>query len=101
MDNAKTAAAAAEQIMEGTQALLAATAHIAGDKMTIARNRLASALHTGKEKYCVVQDKAVAKVKAGAKATDETIREYPYQALGLALGLGAVLGIFLAKYRER
>jgi ElaB/YqjD/DUF883 family membrane-anchored ribosome-binding protein len=38
------------------------------------------------------QDKA----KDGAKAADKVIREHPYQTLGIAFGLGLVIG-FLAR----
>src|SRR5437868_3610157 len=44
--------------------------------------------------YQYAQDKAV----AGAKATDEAIRENPYRALGIAFGVGVLIG-FLAKRR--
>lgn len=44
--------------------------------------------------YQYAQDKAV----AGAKATDQAIRENPYRALGIAFGVGVLIG-FLVKRR--
>jgi ElaB/YqjD/DUF883 family membrane-anchored ribosome-binding protein len=35
---------------------------------------------------------AKAKTKEGAKATDELIHEYPYRAMGVALGVGVLIG---------
>jgi ElaB/YqjD/DUF883 family membrane-anchored ribosome-binding protein len=77
-----------EHLMEDAQALLAATAHVAEEKVVEARKRLTSAIEKGKETWNTVQEKAV----AGAKATDQVIRANPYKALGVALGVGMVIG---------
>lgn len=37
---------------------------------------------------------------AAAKATDRAVREHPYQALGIAFGVGVLLGIVLARSRD-
>jgi ElaB/YqjD/DUF883 family membrane-anchored ribosome-binding protein len=37
---------------------------------------------------------------AAAKATDETIREHPYQALGIAFGLGVLIGALVSRSRR-
>jgi ElaB/YqjD/DUF883 family membrane-anchored ribosome-binding protein len=77
------------QLTEDARALLGATADVAGDKVGEARKRLAAALENGKELYGRARDKA----DEGAKAADRTVRENPYQAVGIALGVGgAVLG---------
>jgi len=91
--NETTATDAASQIVDDAQALLSATANIAEEKVVAARKRLASALQSGKEILAQVQEKAI----AGAKATDETIREYPYQAIGVALGVGALVGFMVGR----
>jgi ElaB/YqjD/DUF883 family membrane-anchored ribosome-binding protein len=62
-----------------------------------ARKRLAAALDNGKEIYGRVRDKAV----AGAKATDQAVRENPYQAIGIAVGVGALLGYLIGRRCSR
>ena len=37
------------------------------------------------------------KVVAGAKYTDATIRENPYQSLAIALGVGLLVGVLLGR----
>ena len=54
---------------------------------------LATALDRGKATWVRVQDRAV----EGAKVTDHAIRTHPYQALGVAFGVGAVLGLLLSR----
>jgi ElaB/YqjD/DUF883 family membrane-anchored ribosome-binding protein len=80
-------------LAEDARALMAATADVAGEKVGAARNRLASALERAREIAGNVRDKAV----AGAKVTDQTIRENPYQAIAIGVGVGAIIGFMLAR----
>jgi ElaB/YqjD/DUF883 family membrane-anchored ribosome-binding protein len=82
-----------EHLLEDAQALLSATAHVAEEKVVEARKRLAAAVERGKETWNSVQEKAI----AGAKATDQVIRDNPYKALGVALGVGAIIGYLLRR----
>ena len=84
-------------LAEDARALMAATADVAGEKVGEARNRLASALERGKEIAGNIRDKAV----AGAKVTDQTIRENPYQVIAIGVGVGAILGYILARRCSR
>jgi ElaB/YqjD/DUF883 family membrane-anchored ribosome-binding protein len=84
-------------LAEDARALMSATADVAGDKVGEARQRLATALENGKEMYGRVRDKAV----EGAKATDQAVRENPYQAIGIALGVGALIGYLVARRCSR
>jgi ElaB/YqjD/DUF883 family membrane-anchored ribosome-binding protein len=80
-------------LAEDARALVAATADVAGEKVSEARQRLAAALERGKEIYGGVRDKAV----EGAKAADEAIREHPYQVIGIGFGIGALVGFLVAR----
>ena len=79
------------------RALMTATADVAGEKVGEARTRLAAALERGKELYGRVREKAV----DSAKAADEAVHEHPYQAIGIALGVGAILGYLAARRCSR
>ena len=85
------------QLADDARALMAATADVAGEKVGEARQRLAAALERAKEIASRVRDKAV----EGAKAADVAVHEHPYQAIGIALGLGALLGYLLARRCSR
>jgi ElaB/YqjD/DUF883 family membrane-anchored ribosome-binding protein len=84
-------------LAEDAHALMAATADVAGEKVSEARKRLAAALERGKEICGRVREKAV----AGAKATDEAVHEHPYQAIGIALGVGALVGYLIGRRCSR
>jgi len=85
------------QLAEDARALMAATADVAGEKVGEARKRLAAALDSAKEIAGNVRDKAV----AGARAADEAVRENPYQAIAIGVGVGAILGYLLARRCSR
>ena len=84
---------ALEDLAEDARALLAATAEVAEDKVIEARRRLAKALERGRDAFERAQQKAL----EGARATDEAVRRYPYQSIGIAFGAGALLGFLLRR----
>ena len=81
------------QLAEDAQALMAATADVAGEKVAEARKRLAAALERGKEICARTREKVV----QGAKAADEAVHEHPYQAIAIGVGVGAIIGYLLAR----
>lgn len=56
------------------------------ERLEVARARI-TALYDGTRR----------KVVAGARYTDETIRENPYQSLAVALGVGLLAGVLLGR----
>ena len=80
-------------LAEDARALMSATSEVAGEKVGEARKRLAAALERAREIAGNVRDKAV----AGAKATDEAVHEHPYQAIAIAMGIGALIGYIVAR----
>lgn len=75
------------------RALLDATANIADEAVADARQRLTEALESTKDLRNRIQERAV----QAAKATDQTIRDNPYQSVGIAFGVGALIGFLLAR----
>ena len=86
-----------DALAEDARELMAATADVAGEKVSAARKRLAAALERAKEIAGNVRDKAI----AGAKATDEAVHQHPYQAIAIGVGVGAILGFLIARRCSR
>ena|SRR5436190_16153591 len=76
-------------VVQDGEELLRAGAHELGEKGQVAREKLAAALEVAKETQRRLQDRAV----AGAKQADRLIREHPYQSLGIAFGVGLLIGV--------
>ena len=56
-----------------------------------ARERLAAAVEVAKE----TRHKLEMKAREGARAADHYIRENPYQSIGIAFGIGMLLGVLI------
>ena len=80
-------------LAEDARALMAATAHVAEEKVVEARDRLGIALDGGEKILRRVRDKAL----EGAMAADRTVQGHPYQTIGIAFGVGALIGLLLAR----
>ena len=85
------------RLAEDARALIAATADVAGDRVSEARKRLAKALENGEVLYQRARDRAI----AGAKVTDAAIHQHPYQAILVGVGVGALLGYLMARRSDR
>jgi ElaB/YqjD/DUF883 family membrane-anchored ribosome-binding protein len=79
------------------EALLNITAGDVSEKAQAARSRLTAALEKAKETYAEIQSKGVAAAKAAAKKADTTIRAHPYESIGIAFGVGILLGALLRR----
>ena len=78
-------------VLHDAEELIVATAGDLSEKTKEARVRLGAALERAKESCHTVEARAI----AGAKATDRIIREHPYQSIGLAFGLGLLVGVLV------
>lgn len=93
-----------EQLIEHISRLMAeAEAMIAGPVPDQSPGRMADIrerLESARERLNRVYASARQNVAAGARYTDETIRAYPYQSLGIALGVGLLLGVLIGRGRD-
>jgi ElaB/YqjD/DUF883 family membrane-anchored ribosome-binding protein len=80
-------------VMQDAESLLKASAGELGERAREARTRLAASLESAKHSFHHVEDQAL----AGAKATDKVIREHPYQSIGIAFGVGLLIGVLVAR----
>jgi ElaB/YqjD/DUF883 family membrane-anchored ribosome-binding protein len=80
-------------VMHDAEALIKATAGDLGEKAREARARLAASLESAKTGLYQIEDKAL----AGAKATDKVIRDHPYESLGIAFGVGLLIGVLVGR----
>jgi ElaB/YqjD/DUF883 family membrane-anchored ribosome-binding protein len=93
-----------EQLIEHISRLMAeAEAMIAGPMAERSPGRLTEIkdrLESARERLGEVYLSARRNVAAGARYTDETIRAYPYYSLGIALGVGVLLGALIRRGQD-
>lgn len=86
-------------VVSDAEELLRATAGQAGEKATAARERIQESLVSAKARLIVAEEAVVAKTKQAAKATDEYVHENPWKAVGIAAGVGLVIGMLISRGR--
>ena len=82
-----------KEVVRDGEELLRAGADELGERGSAAREKLSAALEVAKETQRRLQEKAV----ASAKAADTYIRSNPYQSIGVAFGIGLLLGLYAAR----
>ena len=75
--------------------LLKATASQTGQQIAQVRARAEESLNAAKVRIAEVQESALVKARAAGRATNEYVRENPWQVMAIAAGVGLALGFFL------
>lgn len=84
-------------VVSDAEEILRATASVAGDKMGDLRERITERLRDAKERLADAEAAVVNKTKAAARATDDYVNENPWQAVGIAAGIGLLIGIIIGR----
>jgi ElaB/YqjD/DUF883 family membrane-anchored ribosome-binding protein len=84
-------------VVADAEELLRATASQAGEKVSAARERIQASLAGAKVKLGDAERAALEKAKEAARATDDYVQENPWQAVGIAAGVGLLLGLLIGR----
>ena len=84
-------------VVADAEALLKATANQGGDALIALRARAEESIAVAKEKMADAQEALVEKSKAAARATDDYVHENPWKAVGVAAGVGLVIGLLIGR----
>lgn len=86
-------------VVSDAEELLKATAGQAGDKVSAARERIQESLSAARARLGEAQEAMLEKTKQAARATDEYVHENPWRAVGIAAGVGLVIGMLISRGR--
>jgi ElaB/YqjD/DUF883 family membrane-anchored ribosome-binding protein len=79
-----------KNVVQDSEQLLAA---MAGEKAEAIREQLGELVESAREACCKLE----AKAKVGIQSADHSVREHPYQAIGIAAAVGLMVGVLLAR----
>ncbi len=79
-------------IVRETEDLLRATEGHAGERIQEVRARAEESLEGAKERLRSISDDAEQKVRTAARSTDTYVRENPWTAVAIAVGVGFLIG---------
>ncbi len=86
-----------KSIVSDADDLLQATAKVSGEGFSLARAKFAEKLNTAKASLADAEQIVVDKAKQAATATDDYVKGNPWTAVGIAAGIGMLIGFFVAK----
>jgi len=85
------------EVLTEADSLLKQATKESGEKANDLRAQVETKLRTAKAKLQDMQDDAMDRAKATARATDEYVRDNPWQALGVAAALGVLIGLLIGR----
>ena len=77
--------------------LLRMTADQAGEGAADVRSRVQARMNQAKVDLVHLQEAAVVKAKAAGHATDEFVHDNPWKSIGIAAGVGLVIGLLVSR----
>lgn len=84
-------------VLADAEELLKATAAQTGDKAAELREKVTEHLKRAKFRLQEEQEKMVTRTKEVAGATDDYVHDHPWHAVGVAAGVGLLLGLLIAR----
>ena len=84
-------------VISDAEDLLRATASTAGEKVVAAREKVQHSLERAKVKLAEVEDVIIDSGKQAARATDEYVHDHPWRAVGIAAGIGVIIGMLISR----
>lgn len=84
-------------VVSDAEEILRATSGVAGDKIGELRERIADRLRDAKIRIADAEEMLVDRTKAAARATDDYVNDNPWRAVGIAAGVGLLLGIIIGR----
>jgi len=101
MKNNKQTAQSPKDLLDELRTLVADAEKMVGESLDENSEQVVGALRqryeAAQERLGEVYENARKKITQGAKYTDETIRENPYQSIAVAVGLGLLVGVLLGR----
>jgi ElaB/YqjD/DUF883 family membrane-anchored ribosome-binding protein len=86
-------------VVSDAEELLRATAGVAGEKVSVARERIQENLGAAKARLANAEEALVAKTKEAAKATDIYVHDNPWKAVGIGAAVGVIVGMLIGRGR--
>lgn len=77
--------------------LLAKAERTGSDQFNAARDKFETQLLHAKEELRRLEQSAIDNAKRAARATDHAVHEHPYAAMGMAAGVGLLIGMLISR----
>ena len=85
------------RVVDDAEGLMRETAGVAGERAAVARARAAESLRQARERLGALEDELFSRARDAARDTDRYVRDNPWQSIGIAAGVGLLLGLLLGR----
>lgn len=84
-------------VVADAEALLKATASQSGEKIAALRAKAEESLRVGKVRMAEAQEALLVRTREAADAADVYVHDKPWRAVGIAAGIGLVVGLLVGR----
>lgn len=84
-----------QAVVRDAEALLKETATHTGERVAAVRARAEESLQQAKARLSETQDELMQGARDAAQATENYVKQNPWQSLGIAAGVGLLVGLLL------
>lgn len=84
-------------VIADAEDLLRATAGQAGDKVAAARAKAEAGLERARTRLKELEGELAERGRQAARATDEFVHREPWKAVGIAAGIGLIVGLLMGR----
>lgn len=84
-------------VMRDAEALIKASADQGGEKVSAARTKILESLENAKTRLQAAERAALRHGEDAMIATEDYVKRNPWQSVGIAAGIGLVIGVLLAR----
>jgi len=82
-------------VVTDAEQLLKSMAHDGSDKANAMRAKMEQNLKVAKERLGDLEESVVERTRAAARVTNEYVHENPWRSIGVAAGIGVVIGLLM------
>lgn len=86
-----------KSLIADAEALIKATEDHPGEAVSSIRNKALETLTGAKESLAGVEGKLLDKARVAAEGADDFVHRNPWEAVGVAAGLGLLIGLFIGR----
>ena len=89
------------EVIADTEQLLKSVASGGGEKATALRAAIEQNLKAAKDRLQELEEAAAQRARAAAKAADNYVHGHPWQSIGIAAGIAAIVGVVVGLLLNR
>ncbi len=85
------------RVVDDAESLLRETSGLVGERAAEARERAAESVRTARDRLSGLEQELLDRAKDAADDAEKYVRRNPWQSLGIAAGVGLIVGVLLSR----